>query len=113
MLFPTYDYFNLYSPVPAPVLTISGNPRNNSFSQGLDLALTCNVTLAETVDTPVTIQGMWFRNGTELMSGDENGRITISNVIVESSPYEITLRFNPIRTSDAGTYKCDMTVIPH
>ena len=83
-----------------------------SFFQGLDLTLICSITLAETVDTLVTVQGTWIRNGTELLNGDEDGRITVSNIIMETPPYEIILRFNPLDISDAETYKCDMTVIP-
>ena len=64
------------------------------------------------MDTPVTVRGIWNRNGTELMDGDENGRITIVNPPVSSPPYDITLRFNPLNVTDAGTYECDVTVIP-
>ena len=63
------------------------------------------------MDTPVTVQGIWNRNGTELMDGDENGRITIINPPMSSPPYEITLRFNPLIVTDV-TYECDVTVTP-
>ena len=46
------------------------------------------------------------------MSTDEDGRLTISNTVVETPPYQITLRLNPINISDAGMYKCAMTVTP-
>ena len=46
------------------------------------------------------------------MDGDENGRITIINRPMSSPPYEITLRFNPLIVTDAGTYECDVTVTP-
>ena len=104
--------FSVYSTAPAPVLTITGNPRNASFFQGLDLTLTCSITLAEAVDTSVTAQGTWTRNGSEMISVEEDGRITISNNVVETPPYQITLRLNPINISDAGTYKCAVTVTP-
>lgn len=64
------------------------------------------------MDTSVTVQGTWTRNGSELMSADEDGRLTLSNTIVETPPYQITLRLNPINISDAGMYKCAMTVTP-
>ena len=64
------------------------------------------------VDTPVTVRGIWNRNGTELVDGDEDGRITIINPPMRSPPYDITLRFNPLNVTDAGTYECDLTVIP-
>ena len=64
------------------------------------------------MDTPVTVQGIWNRNGTELMDGDEDGRITIMNPSTTESQSTITLRFNPLNVTDAGTYECDVTVTP-
>ena len=95
---------------PPPI--ISGSPRNTSFFKGLDLTFTCSIiSLGDMVDTPVTVQGIWNRNGTELMAGDENGRIIINRPI-SSPPYIIILRFNLLNVTDAGTYECDMTVTP-
>ena len=65
------------------------------------------------VDTPVTVRGLWNRNGTELMDGDENGKITIVDPSRTSSPHDITLRFNPLNVTDTGTYECQVTVTPH
>ena len=95
---------------PPPI--ISGSPRNTSFFQGLDLTFTCSITLGDVVDTPVTVRGIWNRDGTDLTDGDENGRITIVNPPMSSPPYDITLRFNPLNVTDAGTYECDVTVTP-
>ena len=95
---------------PPPI--ISGSPRNTSFFQGLNLIFTCSITLSDAVDTPVTVRGFWNRNGTELMDGDENGKITIVNPSRTSPPYDITLRFNPLNVTDAGTYECHVTVTP-
>ena len=95
---------------PPPI--ISGSPRNTSFFQGLDLTFTCSISLGDVVDTPVTVRGIWNRDGTDLTDGDENGRITIVNLSMSSPPYDITLRFNPLNVTDAGTYECDMTVTP-
>ena len=91
---------------PPPI--ISGAPRNTSFFQGLDLTLTCIITLGSMVDSLVTVRGIWNRNGIELMN---NGRITVSPSR-SSPPYAITLRFNPLNVTDAGTYECDVTVTP-
>jgi hypothetical protein len=46
------------------------------------------------------------------MDGDRNGRITIVNPPMSSPPYDITLRFNPLNVTDAGTYECSVTVTP-
>ena len=102
----------LFSPVPPPVLTISGFPRNTSFFQGLDLTFTCSITLDEAVDTPVTVQGSWRRNGTELADGDDNERIIVSSPPMDAPPYQTTVRFNLLSVSDAGMYECTATVTP-
>ena len=99
-------------PVMPPPPIISGSPRNTSFFQGLDLIFTCSITLGDVVDTPVTVRGIWNRNGTELMDGNEDGRISITNPPMTSPPYSITLRFNLLSVTDPGTYECDVTVTP-
>ena len=58
------------------------------------------------------MRGIWNRNGTELIDGDENGRVTINNPLMSSPPYQITLRFNPLKITDAGTYECGVTATP-
>ena len=101
-----------FASVPPPTLTITGSPRNTSFFQGLCLTFTCSITLDEAVNSPVAVQGTWNRNGTELMNGDEDGRIIITNPLMSTPPYQTTLRFNPLNISDAGTYQCSVTVTP-
>ena len=114
VMVPTVTYmmpilFLPYSVMPPPPI-IYGSPRNTSFFQGQDLIFTCSITLGDVVDTPVTVRGIWNRNGTELADGAENGRITIVNPPMSSPPYDITLRFNPLNVTDAGTYECDVTI---
>ena len=104
--------FFLPHSVTLPLPIISGSPRNNSFFQGLDLVFTCSITLGNVVDTPVTIRGTWNRNGTQLINGAEDGRITIINPPMSTPPYDITIRFNPLKVGDNGTYECDVTVTP-
>ena len=106
-----YTFYLPYAVMPSPPI-ISVSPRNTSFFQGLDLIFTCSITLGDVVDTSVTVQGIWNRNGTELMDGQENGRIIVINPPMNSPPYDITLRFNPLNVTDAGTYDCDVTVTP-
>ena len=100
--------FLSHTVMPPPPI-ISGSPRNTSFFQGLNVIFTCGITLDGVVDTPVTVQGTWNRNGTELMNGD---RISITNPLMSSPPYEVILRFNPLNVTDAGTYECDVAVTP-
>ena len=106
-----FTFFLPHSVMP-PLPIISGSPRNNSFFQGLDLVFTCSITLGNVVDTPVTIRGTWNRNGTQPINGAEDGRITIINPPMSTPPYDITIRFNPLKVGDNGTYECDVTVTP-
>ena len=93
-------------------MTISGSPRNTRFFQGLNLVFTCNIVLDEAVDTSVTVQGSWNRNGSEQVDQLNEGRITISNPPLNMPPYQTTFSFIPLNVSDAGTYECNATVTP-
>ena len=64
------------------------------------------------MDTLVTVQGTWNRNGTELVNGFDNGRITVSYAPLAMAPYQATVTFSPLNISDAGTYECSATVTP-
>ena len=98
--------------VPPPLMTISGSPRNTSFFQGLNLVFTCSIILDVAVDTSVTVQGTWNRNGTDLLNQLNEGRITISNPPLMTPSYQTTVSFSPLNVSDAGTYECNATVTP-
>ena len=95
------------------MIVISGSPRNKDFFQGLDLTLTCSIILDVAVNTSVTVQGMWNRNGTELVDGTDSGRITVDNPAMTTPPYGTTVRFNPLNNDmDAGLYECMTMVDP-
>ena len=115
-MFVSYNHHVLYGVlpvVPLPSLTISGSPRNTSFFLGLHVTFTCSITLNTAVDTPVIVQGIWNRNGTELVNGTDGGRITVSNPQMEQPPYQTTVRFSPLNNiTDPGTYECTATVTP-
>lgn len=84
-----------------------------SFFLGLNLTLTCGITLDEAVNTPVMVRGMWNRNGAELIDGTDSGRITVINPMMTTPPYMTTVRFNPLNNdSDVGVYECTATVDP-
>ena len=93
-------------------MTISESPSNTRFFQGLNLVFTCNIVLDEAVDTSVTVQGSWNRNGSEQVDQLNEGRITISNPPLTIPPYQTTVTFSPLFVSDAGTYECNATVTP-
>ena len=93
-------------------MTISGSPRDTRFFQGLEFTFTCSIILDAAVDTSVTVQGTWNRNGTELVNGINDGRITVSYTPLAMPPYQTTLTFSPLNISDAGAYECSVTVSP-
>ena len=64
------------------------------------------------MDTLGTVQGTWNRNGTELVNGIDDGRITVSYAQLAIPPYQTTLTFSPLNINDAGTYECIVTVTP-
>ena len=65
------------------------------------------------VNTPVIVQGMWNKNGSELVNGTDNGRITVSNSPMGQPPYQTAVRFIPLNNiTDPGTYECTATVTP-
>ena len=90
-------------------MTISGPSRDTRFFQGIEVTFTCSIILDEAVDTSVTVQGTWNRNGTELVN---DGRISVSYAPLAMPPYKTTLTFNPLNISDAGAYECSATVTP-
>ena len=90
---------------------ITSSPLNGGFFRGLDLTFTCSITLDNAVNTLVTVQGTWNRNGTSLT--DDGNRITVmSSPMSIIPPYTTTVRINPLSISDAGTYTCVVTVTP-
>ena len=80
------------------------------FFAGLDLTFTCNITLDSAISTPVTVLGMWYRNGIVLTN--DGNQITVMNSPMSTPPYTTSVRLNPVRISDTGTYTCEVTVTP-
>ena len=100
-----------FSPVPTPTLTIVGSPRDAGIFRGLILTFTCMIEIDPAVDTGVTVEASWERNGTQLEdSGD--GRITVINTGLGSVPYQTEVRFNSTDFEDTGTYNCSVKIIP-
>ena len=97
--------------VPPPRLTIIGSPRDTGFFRGLVLTFTCMVEIPPSVDTDVTVEARWERNGTQLESSND-GRITVINTGLGSAPYQTQVRFNATDFEDAGTYNCSARIIP-
>ena len=65
------------------------------------------------MNTSVTVQGTWNRNGTELVDGIDDGRISVSNPPLTMPPYQTTVTFSPLNNiTDPGIYECIATVTP-
>ena len=73
--------------------------------------LTCWIEINTSVDTGVTVEASWERNGT-LLEGSIDGRITVINTGLVESPYQTRVRFNATDFEDAGIYKCSARIIP-
>ena len=84
-------------PVPPPTISVSDSltPYN-----GTVFTLTGVVQLHQSVDTAVTVVGMWS-------SGDGS-----QETIATSPPYPINLTFRPLTSSSSGEYVLTVTVRP-
>ena len=98
-------------PVPTPTLTITGSPRNSGFFRGLILTFTCLIEIHSSVDTDVTVEASWERNGT-LLEDSSDRRTTVINTGLVESPYQTRVRFNATDFEDAGVYNCSARIIP-
>ena len=108
---PFFFFFFFFFPVPTPTLTITGSPRDSHFFQGLILMFTCLVEIDSSVDTDVTVEASWERNGT-LLEDSSDRRITVISTGLVESPYQTGVRFNATDFEDAGRYNCSARIIP-
>ena len=66
--------------------------------------------LPPTVNTDVTVNGVWsFNNMSLVNSGD--GRVTLTSR-TGMTPYDLVISFRPLNVTDAGVYTCDARVSP-
>lgn len=90
-------------------MIITSSPSVVGFFEGLDLTLICSIVLTTSINTPVVVGGHWMKNGLVLES---DHRITVSSITGSGINYQTTVRFNPMTSSDTGTYLCTSTVSP-
>ena len=76
---------------------------------GTNVTLTCNIVLNDLVDSPVIVNVAWTGPGGEISS---SSRVMLLGVTESSSPFQATLTFAPLISSDGGDYTCEATVIP-
>ena len=104
-------------PVPPPKVEVSHHPNVDMLYAGSRLNITCMITL-DSVLSPVLgnlrVTSKWTKLGEELLSGNDDSRITVSNVSQQDSitNYSSTLMFNTLQLSDTGNYTCEVTVAP-
>ena len=94
--------------VPPPSVTITSTPITSLYYAGTPLNLTCNIQLNPQLDTPVTITATWFRSQTTIITLDNY--TTILPLSMSSSSYVTKLMFNPLGTSESGSFSCYITV---
>ena len=88
-----------------PSVTITSTPITSLYYAGTPLNLTCNIQLNPQVDTPVTITATWFRSGTTIINLDN-----YTTILPLSTSSSSKLMFNPLGTSESGSFSCYITV---
>ena len=80
--------------------------------EGQFLVITCIATVSEYVDTNVTVNITWRRNGTVLTNGSD---FTIGAVAKSNNKYTSILRVNSLRyeTDNGATYNCTVGITPN
>ena len=73
---------------------------------GTNVTLTCNIVLNDQVDSPVIVNVTWTGPGGEITS------VILSGIAESPSPFQATLTFAPLISSDDGNYTCEATVGP-
>ena len=94
--------------VSTPNVTIDVNATDHV--EGQFLVITCIATVSEYVDTNVTVDITWRRNGTVLTNGSD---FTIGAVAKSNNKYTSILQVNSLRyeTDNGATYNCTVGVV--
>ena len=102
---PPEDYIIQLLTVPPPVVDISvadGTAEPMSIA-GIVVSLLGSATLDPTVDSEVTVKGVWTQEGSpDILASNES----------TSSPFVTSLTFDPLALSDRGVYVFTVTVNP-
>ena len=89
-------------------MSISRLPEGVVYT-GTTLTLNCTAELSQSIDTGVTISGVWRRSG-ELLTSD--GRTLVLDS-VGIGFYSSSVEFSPLSgTIDSGDYTCTISVTP-
>ena len=93
-------------------MSVSFHPAEMHYA-GLQLKVDCLVAYMNQL-TGVSMAFTWSGpQGTQLMDGDDSGRITIGETGNPGSQFTSTLTFAPLSsTLDPGTYNCSVVTFP-
>ena len=89
--------------VPSPTVAVNANPSRTLYT-GESVVLTCTITLDSAVDSSVTVTASWSKPGGAITTGVAN--------MTDTAPYQSTLTFSSLVTSDFGMYTCTASVNP-
>ena len=108
-----------YSTVPRPDARITFDPMMDNYTVGLFLTLGCEVTLSPAVDTMVTLDPIWRREGVELTTRDQLTVGPFKNLTrintSDDQVYTSLLEFLPLTRDFIGNgtlYECEASVMP-
>ena len=106
--------FTLSDTVPKPVITVSSYPLNTiALVEATYLDIVCTVNISYAINTDVSIDVEWSRNGGSPLTN--NSDYTISSLtMLGSHMYTSTLRIESLsNTRDNGAmYSCTVNVLP-
>ena len=108
MYYSLKSYFIIYVALP-PTVVMRGHPTNSNFFTGLQLTLTCTITLPQ-LESISTVSTQWSQSGSPLTSSN---RVTVGEWPVEVGPghYHTSVVFNSLdSTRDEGEYTCAVRV---
>ncbi len=97
----------LSSPVPPPVITITGTPTYSDLLAAPQPSLTCSIHIPQLVESlPINVSAQWSKDGSLLTS---NSRVTVREdpVRVRALLYQSTVVFSSLDGArDSGEYTC-------
>ena len=100
----------VFLPVATPVVTITRDSPTGTLYVGGNVILKCLIRLDNTVDTSVTVTGVW--SASDGVAITNTSRYTVSPVTGSFPTYNATLYISNLKTNDSGRYTCNTTASP-
>ena len=90
-------------------MSLTITPPTAPVSEGSSVNLTCTATLNTTVvNTAVTASIVWTGPSRDQFNSNSS-RVSIINML-QSSPYQSVIVFDPVYNQDSGQYYCNVTI---